>query len=337
MRAVTPLDPALLRSPLLRWYARHRRDLPWRARPGQTPDPYRVWISEVMLQQTRVVAAAPYYQRFLRRFPSLAALARADPDAVLAAWSGLGYYRRARHLHAAACLLAARHGGRFPPTLEAVRALPGIGDYTAAAILSIACGQPLAAVDGNGWRIARRLSGRPLTLPAARAFWTAALAPRRPGDSNQAVMDLGALVCLPRAPHCPACPLRALCRTRGPGPDRPRPPLQAVVEHYGLAWRRGRCWLVQRPPDAAQLAGLWELPPAPPHAPLLARLSHAITTRRITACVHQLPPPTGAGLWMSPEEALAAPLTGLTRKILRRLLPPPRPAAAAPAVPWRPA
>jgi A/G-specific adenine glycosylase len=313
---VPPLDSALLRTRLLRWYARHRRLLPWR---GARPDAYRVWISEIMLQQTRVTAAAPFYQRFLQLFPEVTALAAADPGAVLAAWSGLGYYRRARHLHAAARAIVARHRGRVPLDAPSLRALPGIGDYTAAAIASIAGGRPHAAVDGNGLRIVRRLTARPLTLPQARQFWQAALSRRSPGNFNQALMDLGSLVCLPQAPRCPRCPLRALCRTRGAGPSVRRPAAQAVTEHYGLARRHGRIWLVQRPAHARQLAGLWELPPASPRAPLLATFRHSITTRRITAHVRLLAQPSGMGRWMSLRELGAAPLTGLTRKIVRAL------------------
>jgi A/G-specific adenine glycosylase len=313
---VPPLDPVLLRPRLLRWYARHRRALPWRAAPSSA---YRVWISEIMLQQTRVTAAAPYYHRFLQLFPGVQALAEADPEAVLVAWSGLGYYRRARHLHAAARAIVARHGGRVPLDLLGLRALPGIGDYTAAAIASIAGGRPHAAVDGNGLRIARRLAARPLTLPQARQFWQAALSRRSPGNFNQALMDLGSLVCLPQAPRCPRCPLRALCRTRGAGPSAPRPAAQAVTEHYGLARRHGRVWLVQRPAHARQLAGLWELPPASPQAPLLATFRHTITTCRITAHVRLLRHPAGDGHWMGSRDLPAAPLTGLTRKILRAL------------------
>jgi A/G-specific adenine glycosylase len=305
----------------LRWYARHRRDLPWRARPGARAGAYRVWISEIMLQQTRVTAAAPYYARFLQRFPDVNALAEADLDAVLAAWSGLGYYRRARYLHAAARQIVDQHGGRFPLAWAAARALPGIGDYTAAAVLSIAAGQPHAAVDGNGLRIARRLSARPLTLAQARPFWQAALSRRSPGAFNQALMDLGSLVCLPRAPRCSACPLRAACRTRGAGPSAPRPAPRRVVEHFGWVQRRGRIWMVQRPARSGQLAGLWELPPAPAEAPLLLSFSHAITNRRITAHVRVLARPPGEGQWMTSGERAAAPLTGLTKKILRALRP----------------
>ncbi|HYX69772.1 MAG TPA: A/G-specific adenine glycosylase, partial [Terriglobales bacterium] len=185
------------RAALLAWYGRHRRALPWRA----TRDPYRVWVSEIMLQQTRVNAVLEHYRRFLRRFPDVRALARARQSSVLAAWSGLGYYRRARALHAAARRLVRDFDGGFPRTAEAMRTLPGIGRYTAAAVSSIAFGEPQAVVDGNVERVLERLVGR--HLPAAQAWELAAqlLDRAHPGDFNQAMMELGATVCLPREPR----------------------------------------------------------------------------------------------------------------------------------------
>jgi len=191
---------------LLAWYRRHRRDLPWRRRPG----PYRVWISEVMLQQTTVQAVLPYYARFMSAFPTLAALAGARLSDVLAAWSGLGYYRRARHLHAAALQIVRRHGGRFPRRLEEALALPGVGRYTAGAVLSIAYGERLPVVDGNVARVLSRLFllRGPRTAASGRELWARAddlvNATDSPGDLNQALMELGATLCTPRSPSCPA-------------------------------------------------------------------------------------------------------------------------------------
>ncbi|MGH9477093.1 MAG: A/G-specific adenine glycosylase [Terriglobales bacterium] len=308
------------RRQLLRWYSRHRRELPWRAAPGERPHPYRVWVSEIMLQQTRVSAAIPFYERFLERFPDVPALSRAPASAVLAAWSGLGYYRRARRLHAAAQQVLARHGGRLPADMAALRGLPGIGAYTAGAIASIAFGWSVPAVDGNARRIASRLQASPLSLARATAFWTAALPLRRAGEFNQAIMDLGANVCLPRAPRCPQCPLRRRCR--GPLAAAPKPrPQRAVVRHYVLARRGGKLWLRQRPGAAAQMPGLWELPSTPRAAgEALATLRHSITDTRITAHVYAGARALGAGKWFTPADARAAPLTGLTRKILQRQL-----------------
>jgi A/G-specific adenine glycosylase len=278
---------------LLAWYDRHRRDLPWR----RDRDPYRVWLSEVMLQQTRVEVAAPYFERFTARFPDAAALAAAELDEVLALWSGLGYYRRARQLHAAARRVAARQAAGeegFPRTVEGLRALPGIGDYTAAAVASIAFGVPVPVVDGNVERVAARLlalDADPKAAPnRARVREVAArlVDPGRPGDSNQALMELGATVCTPRRPRCLLCPLREPaaacvgdgseggsddgaawpgCRAAAEGdPERYPPPrrrraverqrrLVALVEDEA-----GRLLLFRRPDGAELLAGTWELP-----------------------------------------------------------------------------
>ena len=297
---------------LLAWYDDHRRDLPWR--PGR--EPYQVWLSEIMLQQTRVDTVIPFYVGFLARFPTLDALASAPLEAVLAAWSGLGYYRRARLLHAAARRLV-QGAGALPATVAELRALPGFGDYTAAAVASIAFGVRVAAVDGNVERVlARRLGlaevrrgdGRRRLLRAAQAL----LSSERPGDSNQALMELGATVCLPRRPLCAGCPLRRGCRGAAegtpegyPAPRRRRATLAerrvvAVVEE------RGRLLLVRRPDSSGLLAGTWELPWVEVAAangggaggrlaqrfatrfggrwrlgPPAARLRHAITFRRL--------------------------------------------------------
>ena len=205
------LRERLFRAQLLAWYDAHARDLPWR----ESRDPYRVWLSEIMLQQTRVAAVIAHYHEFLRRFPTVEKLARAREASVLAAWSGLGYYRRARMLHAAAKVVARERGGKFPETMEGLRGLPGIGRYTAAAIASIAFGEAVAVVDGNVERVLQRFSGQRL---AGEKFWLSAerlLDRARPGDFNQAMMELGATVCTPRAPACLTCPVVELCATRG--------------------------------------------------------------------------------------------------------------------------
>ena len=205
---------ATLHRALGDWYARIRRDLPWR----RTDDAYRIWVSEVMLQQTTVRAATPYYEAFVERFATLADLAAAREEDVLSAWSGLGYYHRARNLHRAARHVVERHAGRFPKTLEEALAVPGVGLYTASAVLSIAYGQPFPVVDGNVRRVLARLFA--LRGPEWRrdgAFYNLAeelLQRESPGDWNQALMELGATVCVPRNPACPACPLRAHCRAK---------------------------------------------------------------------------------------------------------------------------
>ncbi|MGA8762354.1 MAG: A/G-specific adenine glycosylase, partial [Candidatus Sulfotelmatobacter sp.] len=195
------------RKSILAWYDAHARNLPWRA----NRDPYRVWFSEIMLQQTRVAAVIEHYQEFLRRFPTVEKLAAAREASVLAAWSGLGYYRRARLLHAAAKVIVRKHGGKFPATAEELKALPGIGRYTAAAIASIAFNQPVSVVDGNVERVLQRVSGKRL---AGEELWETAerlLERKRSGDFNQAMMELGATVCTPRAPACLTCPVMDFC------------------------------------------------------------------------------------------------------------------------------
>ncbi|HLJ63596.1 MAG TPA: A/G-specific adenine glycosylase, partial [Stellaceae bacterium] len=195
---------ATLGTRLLDWYDRNRRALPWRASPGEAIDPYRVWLSEIMLQQTTVATVRPYFDRFMARWPDLPALAAAPLEEVLTEWAGLGYYARARHLHACAGQVMARHSGRFPSDLQDLKALPGIGDYTAAAIAAIAFGQAATPVDGNVERVMARLFAVKEPLPEARPLlrqWAASLTPtRRPGDYAQAVMDLGATICTPRRP-----------------------------------------------------------------------------------------------------------------------------------------
>ena len=261
-------DTDVIRARLLDWYDRSRRDLPWR----RDPTPYRVWISEVMLQQTRVDVVIPRYLAFLERFPDVAALASAPSDDVLAAWSGLGYYSRARSLHAAAREIAARHAGEFPRDPEAARALPGVGPYTRAAVLSIAYGVALPVLDGNVHRVLARLfrrGGDPRTGPVSRGLEEIAeelLSPERPGDFNQALMELGALVCLPAAPRCLDCPLASACAAREAGdvlryPERAPSRAPEEVRLAAALVHRGPLWLLERAgPDAPYLRGLWGFP-----------------------------------------------------------------------------
>lgn len=255
-----------LRERLLEWYDAERRHLPWRAAPGGAADPYAVWVSEVMLQQTRVETVIPYFARWMARFPDVGALAAAARDEVMKAWEGLGYYSRARNLHRAAVLVVERHGGRIPAERAGLRSLPGVGRYTSGAVLSIAFGMAEPVVDGNVRRIFARLADEP--LPAEHALWGWAewiVRGERPGDLNQAVMDLGATVCTPRLPRCASCPLRTSCLAalRGTQSQRPLPRKAAPIprEEVGTAVVRhdGRVLLARRPGDA-RLGGLWEFP-----------------------------------------------------------------------------
>ncbi len=212
------LIPEAVSAPLLRWYDRHRRVLPWRALPGEAADPYKVWLSEIMLQQTTVAAVGPYFQAFLARWPTVRDLAAAPIEELLAAWAGLGYYARARNLHKCAEAIVRDHGGRFPDSEDGLRALPGIGGYTAGAIAAIAFDRKAAAVDGNVERVVARLFAVTTPLPAAKPALralTAELVPdRRAGDFAQAMMDLGATICTPRKPACVLCPLNEGCEAR---------------------------------------------------------------------------------------------------------------------------
>jgi A/G-specific adenine glycosylase len=271
-RASKPVDAAgrprtALRKALLAWYRRTARDLPWR----RTHDPYRIWLSEILLQQTRVETVVPYYERFVQAFPTIAALARAPLGRVLKLWSGLGYYTRARNLHRAAQVVTDEYDGRFPQTAAEWRQLPGIGRYTAGAIASIANGEPVPAVDGNVQRVLARLLRieRIVEEPAIQAeLWqhATALLPRRsPGDFNQALMELGARICTPRQPQCNACPIRRWCAACAAGVQAELPrrkakrPALRVEATAAVLRRRGRILLVRRP-AAGLLGGLWTLP-----------------------------------------------------------------------------
>ncbi|MBL6455372.1 A/G-specific adenine glycosylase [Belnapia sp. T6] len=264
-----PLPPA---AELLAWYDRHRRTLPFRTAGGGQPDPYRVWLSEVMLQQTTVAAVGPRFERFLARFPDVAALAAAPEPEVMEEWAGLGYYARARNLHACARAVAALGG--FPPTAEALRALPGIGAYTAAAVAAIAFGEPVVPADGNVERVVARLLAEEAPLPgakprlaaAAQGFMADAAARARPGDFAQGLFDLGATICTPRAPACALCPWRGECLAQRRGiqaelprksPKRARPLRHGA--HFLLTDAAGQVLLRRRPP-CGLLGGMLEVP-----------------------------------------------------------------------------
>ena len=265
-KAASAPDPANL----LAWYDRHRRIMPWRTRRGETSDPYRVWLSEIMLQQTTVKTVAPYYARFVARWPTVNALARASLDDVLRAWAGLGYYARARNLHACARAVVERHGGKFPASVEGLRALPGIGDYTAAAVAAIAFDAPAVPVDGNVERVVARLFAIEEKLPAAKATvkrLAASLLPaRRAGDFAQSLMDLGATICSPKRPACALCPWNGSCLAfaRGDQETFPRkPPKREGRLRRGAAYvalrADGRVLLRTRP-EKGLLGAMTEVP-----------------------------------------------------------------------------
>jgi A/G-specific adenine glycosylase len=307
---------------LLRWYSKHQRKLPWR---GET-DPYRILVSEIMLQQTRVAVVEDRYGKFVAQFPTAQKLARAKEQTVLAAWSGLGYYRRARNLHAAAKEIAKE--GTFPGTAEALQELPGIGRYTANAVASIAFGQPVAVVDGNVKRVLERFTGRALN---EAQYWKAAeslLDRTSPGDFNQGMMELGATVCLPGKPLCNTCPVIDLCASRGAGAKRERETRKKAVMKYALCLRNGSVLLQQRPQSSSLMPGMWELPPIKidgktggnSKSRLVLKLRHSITTTDYTVFVHATGGRTaGRGRWVPLSSAKRLPLTGLARKIMERM------------------
>lgn len=256
-------EPRSFRRALLRHFDRTRRDLPWRT----DRSPYRVLVSEVMLQQTRAQTAAPYYTRWMRRFPGWDALADASRDEVLLAWKGLGYYARATNLHRTAVLVRERHGGRLPSDPDLLRTLPGVGEYTAGAVASIAFGARVPAVDGNVRRVLARLLDAP--RPSAsrlRAEAGRLLDPERPGDFNEALMELGATVCVPRAPRCDRCPVAEFCRSHAAGTTaerpapRPKRPVRRVAYAVAVALDEDGRTVVVRRPERGLLAGMWEFP-----------------------------------------------------------------------------
>ncbi len=254
---------------LLAWYDRHRRRLPWRAPPGEAADPYRVWLSEIMLQQTTVKAVGPYFEKFLARWPTVEMMARASLDDVLRMWAGLGYYSRARNLHACAVAVARDHGGAFPDTEPGLRALPGIGPYTAAAIAAIAFARRTMPVDGNIERVVSRLFAVEEPLPQAKPriqeLAATLLGPERAGDSAQALMDLGATICTPKKPACALCPLDEGCAARARGDQETFPrkaPKKTGALRRGAAFvvTRGDALLVRTRPAKGLLGGMTEVP-----------------------------------------------------------------------------
>ncbi|WP_109487434.1 A/G-specific adenine glycosylase [Occallatibacter savannae] len=324
-----------MRSELLTWYHRSRRDLPWR----HTSDPYAIWVSEIMLQQTRVAVVIDRYTAFLQSFPTIQSLAEAGEQDVLALWSGLGYYRRARMLHKAAKAIVSDYNGQMPTTAARLRELPGIGSYTAAAIASIAHSEPVAVVDGNVERVLSRIQGwhshDTVSEAAVRRkvddFAQALVDPRHPGDYNQAIMELGATVCTPRNPQCLVCPWASECRTLGEHRTPKRAAMKTGEIVYALVLRESSSGteivLEQRAATNSVMPGLWELPvlkPAqkPEHEPMLT-VRHAIMQVNYTVHVHaldaqDLPEPSLERRWMSAEQASSIALTGLARKILTK-------------------
>ena len=334
----------------LAWYDAHARDLPWRARGGRRPDPYHVWLSEIMLQQTTVAAVKAYFGKFLSLWPAVADLAAAPLDDILKAWAGLGYYARARNLHACAGAVATHHGGRFPETDGELRKLPGIGPYTAAAIAAIAFDKPHAAVDGNVERVISRLYAIMEPLPGSKpdiCERAQALVPsRRAGDFAQAMMDLGATICTPRSPDCRNCPWTEDCSARARGIAAELPRKQARV---AIPTRRGTAFwiergdgavLLRRRPDKGLLGGMMEIPstawtvegPAKPaaQAPLKARwkevggiVQHTFThfhlelaVKRATKLIDGEVLQDGGYRWVAPGELDGEALPTLMRKIV---------------------
>jgi A/G-specific adenine glycosylase len=339
-------DPASL----LDWYDRHRRQLPWRSPPGERSDPYRVWLSEIMLQQTTVFTVAPYFDRFVARWPSFSALAAAALDEVLHQWQGLGYYARARNLHACARAVVERHGGRLPDDVAALRALPGIGDYTAAAIAAIAFDRREAAVDGNVERVVARLFAVGEPMPAAkprlRALARDLVPPARSGDFAQAMMDLGATICTPRRPRCVLCPWRGVCAAQAGGfaeelPVRAEKP-ERPLRHGVVFWltRGDGAVLLRRREEKGLLGGMIEVPSTPWReaiwdereavalAPaktewtaLPGTVQHGFTHFRLALSI--LAGTTAAppeGIWARPEQFKDYAFPTLTKKVVRHAL-----------------
>ncbi len=341
------LDPAR-REALLAWYRRHHRQLPWR----QTRHPYRILVSEIMLQQTRAEVVIPYYRRFLRRFPTLRALARAQPGEVIRQWSGLGYYRRARNLHRTARLIVSRYGGRIPADFDRLQALPGIGDYTARAVLSIAFGVPLAVVDGNvarvltRWHVLRGSPRQPELQKKLRRLADAWLDTSAPGEWNQAMMELGATLCRPRQPLCEHCPVRQGCLAYRQGLAHLLPESSARQQTRQVrlsVWipvdRRRRTLLVQQKPLSRLFAGLWHFPAAPGSRPQwpdglrfdpvevlsLEPVRHTVTTRQLLlqpwlCVVERLPSPGPAARTIPLVRVAEYEVSSATRKLAQNAL-----------------
>jgi A/G-specific adenine glycosylase len=316
LNATFPPKAAGFRKKLAQWYKKNARDLPWR----RTSDPYAIWISEIMLQQTRVAAAIPYYERFLERFPNAESLAAASETEVLTAWSGLGYYSRARNLHRAARAIADL--GAFPGDYEAIRELPGVGDYTAAAVASIAFGLPHAVVDGNVKRVIARLTGD--AHVDVQAIADRLLDRKHPARSNQALMELGALVCLPRDPQCGGCPVAGECVARKNGTQaqlplkKPRQPPGRIRLTLLVIRRRGKILLTPSP----RVRGFWDLPEGPPGASpgsALGTFRHSIMNSRYECEVREAVTdraPDGAR-WWAEAKLHEIPLSTTAKKALR--------------------
>jgi A/G-specific adenine glycosylase len=344
---------------LLDWYDRERRDLPWRVAPGTPADPYRVWLSEIMLQQTTVKAVIPYYERFLARWPTIEALAAASLDEVLGVWAGLGYYSRARHLHRCARMVVAHYRGRFPRTEAELQELPGIGPYTAAAIAAIAFGEPVVPVDGNVERVVARLFAVREPLPAAKSVLKELAATLRPatraGDFAQAMMDLGATVCTPKRPSCLMCPLSSQCEAQARGLELKLPVRIAKAERpvrYGIAFlalREDGHVLLRQRPATGLLARMLEVPStewvdeppsarealqaAPVHAdwwPVPGTVDHTFTHFRLELQVYRAVVPADCSLtfwadaprcrWVARRDLAREALPSVTKKVLARAL-----------------
>ena len=324
-----------MRKRLLHWYQHHKRDLPWR----ESGNPYAIWVSEIMLQQTRAAVVAERYKIFLAKFPQLTDLAAADEQSVLALWSGLGYYNRARNLHKAARTLVAEHNGQMPRSAAELKKLPGIGSYTSAAIASIAHGEAVAVVDGNVERVIARLHGLEVDNKTATKKRIESLANQfvdtaRAGDFNQAMMELGATVCLPRNPRCAECPLIDRCLTRGEHKTVARTPMQSKTIAHALVTRTRagelELLLVQRAATETVMPGLWELPAlkrsdfAEKHLAFAVR--HAIMQVNYTVRIRAVSPveaksllkPHAHSRWIHISHAATMALTGLARKVLKK-------------------
>jgi A/G-specific adenine glycosylase len=305
------------RSILLRWYDANKRDLPWR----RTRNPYRIWVSEIMLQQTRVAAVLEHYYRFIKQFPTISALAEARQQQVLAAWSGLGYYRRARMLHRAAKELAEKRG-RMPRTSAQLQELPGIGRYTAAAISSIAFGEAAAVVDGNVERVLSRMAGEHVNTGACWKKAQELIDPERPGDFNQAMMELGATICLPHSPTCSICPISRHCSARGNlAVKTPTAPQLRAQRNLALMTRKNAILLSRHGSTESVMPGLWDLPEhtGSEQTPLL-RVKHSIMNTDYEVRVFAAEPLQTPGTrWISIGRLRSIPLTGMSRKVLRGL------------------
>ncbi|HYV36478.1 MAG TPA: A/G-specific adenine glycosylase [Gemmataceae bacterium] len=351
---------AQLRRPLLAWFQRQRRDLPWR----NTRDPYHIWVSEIMLQQTQAATVIPFFQRFLQTFPTVQALAAADEQQVLRLWEGLGYYRRARHLHQAARQLAAANGEHLPDDPEVWRELPGIGRYTLGAILSQAFDRRLPILEANSIRVLCRLFAvrrSPKENEVQKLLWTYAekILPRRQvGDFNQALMELGALICTPTAPACESCPIKAVCQARKLGiqedlPVRSASPKTETVNEVAVVVRRRSKVLVVQRQDEGRWANMWEFPhdalqPGESHEAAAARwlpamtgidadlglelttLTHTVTRYAITlVCLEAAyrrgrfrPTHYQQGLWLEPSQLAQLPLSSPQRRLAKLVMAP---------------